>query len=167
MNVKRAKYGRLKGLEHHDLNIDALNMPASEESSFFNYDRMAIYFGWIPLLTDNTHILTWISHGKYKGRCVACLVPRVETYVFVDCFDVALSLRYDIRKTNRRTLSFTIPTDSDAVFKILVKLGATSVFHLMSNISAARKMFGRDGTTTTGWVRSMSNISDVRTEFDL
>lgn len=53
--VQKAKYGRVKGLRHHDLNIDSLKMVAYADSSFANYDELATQFCYAVLLTNDIH----------------------------------------------------------------------------------------------------------------
>lgn len=137
--IRRAHDGKVKGVRRHDLNIESLEMLVSADCSFAGYDDLATQHGYVIHLTDSTHRANWIYFGTYNCRGVVCFVLGGETYAFADLFDVSFSLRYDISEILRRVFSLTILTDSESLFKPLVKSSTIFKRRFIIGIRAAHE----------------------------
>lgn len=88
------------------------------------------------------------------------------TYAFAGCFDTSFSLRYDISKIIRKFLPITMRTDSESLFKILVKPTTTAERNRRSviEIRAAREVLERKEISCVEWIRSKYNNGDRLTK---
>lgn len=69
-------------------------------------------------------------------------------------------LRYYIEKMVGRRVPLTMLTDSESLFKLIVKSSVTTENRLMVDMRAAREAYERGNISIVGWIWSPDNIAD-------
>lgn len=92
-------------------------------------------------MTDTTKRVNWLAFASYKCRRIVRLKLGGETYAFDESFDIAYSIAHDMQKLLRQTVQITILTDSESMFRLLLKSSTTPEKILIINIRATREAY--------------------------
>lgn len=162
--IRKAKLHSKRGLRQHDLDVNSLRIIAFSDLSFANNHDYGTQLGNAIILTDNTGRANWMSFSSYKCQRVVRTVLGGETYAFADCFDMTFMIRYDMERATNVKIPLTILTDSESLFKVIVKSSTTTEKRFMINIQAAREAFETYEIDNVGWIRTKDNIADGLTK---
>lgn len=91
-------------------------------------------------------------------------VMGAEVLAFADGFDYAYLLRHDLQSVIGHSLPLAILTDSESLFKTIVKSTTTTEKRLMIDIREAREAYGKQEISDVGWIRSEDNPADGLTK---
>lgn len=80
--------------------------------------------------------------------CTVC--TRWQDYAPADCFGAAYATRHALEVIMDHYIPLTILTDSESLFKIIVKSTVTSEKRLMIDIKAITGAYDRNESTSTG-----------------
>lgn len=80
-----------------------------------------------------------------------------EVLAFADGFDYGYLLRHDLQRIVRNDIPLAMLTNSDSLFKTIVKSTTTTEKRLMIDIEAARKAHSKQEISDVGWIRSEDN----------
>lgn len=87
-----------------------------------------------------------------------------EVLAFADRFDYAFLLKHDLQRIIGDDLPLAMRTDSESLFKTIVKSTTTTDKRLMIDIQAARESYGKQEISDIGWIRSEDNPADGLTK---
>lgn len=87
-----------------------------------------------------------------------------EVLAFPDGFDYAYMLRYDLQRILGRTVPLAMLTDSESLFKTILKSTTTTEKRLMIDMQAAREAYGKKEISDVEWIRSEENSADKLTK---
>lgn len=161
--VRKARTVKM-GLFQHSLDLETTRMVVFCDSSFANNADSSTQLGYVILLTDRTKRANWLHYASYKSKRIVRSVLGGETYAFADGFDFAFTLRHDIENILGRKLSITMLTDSESLFKVIIKASTTTERRLMIDIRATREAYVREEINDVGWISSEDNIADAMTK---
>lgn len=69
-----------------------------------------------------------------------------------------------MQKIMSRRIPLQLYTDSDSLFKVIIKNSSTTERRLMIDIQATREAYGNKEIVDIGWVRSEDNPADALTK---
>ena len=151
-------------LRHSPLDENSLHVVGFADSSFSNNQDLSSQLGIIVVLTDATGTANVLHYNSYKSKRVVRSVLGGETYAFADVFDVAYSIRHDLRKILQKDVKLTLLTDSMSLFKVIINSSVTTEKRLMIDISAVREAYERSDIDFIGWISSKNNIANGLTK---
>lgn len=164
--VRRVKENVQRGIMHHQLDLERLRMVVFTDSSFANNRDSTTQLGFMILLTDGTGRANLLHFSSYKSKRIVRSVLGGETYAFADGFDAAYMLRYDLERMLMRRIPMTMLTDSESLFRVIIKASVTTEKRLMIDVRAAREAYQRGDISNVGWIRSAHNLADGLTKFE-
>ena len=162
--ITLAKTYPKRGLRQQSLDAKSLRIVAFSDSSFANLHDQGTQLGYIVLLVDKDMRFNWLQFASYKCKRVVRSVLAGETYAFVDGFDMAYTLRHDLRNIISKDIPLTLVTDSESLFKVIVKSTTTTERRLMIDVKVAREAYARHDISDVGWLRSHNNPADGLTK---
>ena len=142
------------------LDRSTLRLKVFTDSSFANNPNLKLQLGYIILLADASGRANILHFASYKSQRVVRSFMGGETYAFADGFDYAYLLRYDLEDIRDQTIPRTMFTDSESLFKVIVKSTTTTEKRLMIDIKAAREEYDASEISDVGWVSSDDNPAD-------
>ena len=87
-----------------------------------------------------------------------------ETYAFSDGFDFASLMSHDLQRILKRKIPLTMITDSEQLFKIIIKSMTTPEKRLMIDVEAARAAYNEGEIRDVGWIPGAKNSADEFTK---
>lgn len=112
------------------------------DSSFTNCDDMGTKPGFLVLLIEDTGRKNWLTYSSYKRRRVVRSVLSGEKYEFADCFDATYTIKHDIQVILNRNIPPTTLSNSEKLFKIIVKSTVTTERRPMIDTKETREAHG-------------------------
>lgn len=85
----------------------------------------------------------------------------------LDVFDFAFTVRHDRNRTTGRSIPFTMLTESESLFKVIVKASTTTELRLMINIREIRDAYVRGEINKVVWISTAENIADGMTKMSV
>lgn len=85
-------------------------------------------------------------------------------FAFADGFDYGYSMKYDIGQMLNCNIPLLMYTDSESVFKVIIKNSMTTERRLMIDLEATRQAYGSGDFSDIGWVHSEDNPADGLTK---
>lgn len=116
--------------------------------------------GFLVLLCDATDKTNILHFASYKSKRVVRSVIGGKCHAFADAFYYGYSPRHDLEQMLDKTLPLQLHTDSDSVFKVIVKNSSTTERRLMIDLEATREAYGSHDIDDIHWVRSGDNPAD-------
>ena len=153
-----------RGIRQHKLDRNTLSLRAYTDSSFSNTPDLKSQLGFLIVLADSSGRANLLHFASHKSRRVTRSVMGAEVLAFADGFDFAFLLRHDLRGIMKQKLPLAMFTDSDSLFKTIVKSTTTTEKRLMIDVEAAREAYGRQDISDVGWIRSQDNPADGLTK---
>lgn len=89
----------------------------------------------------------------------------VKTYALTDGFYAAYMLRFDLEKILGCRIPLTMLTDSESLFRVIIKSSITTEKKLMVDVRAAREAYHKVEIGDVGWIRSTENLVDGLKKF--
>lgn len=152
------------GLIVHQLDLESLRIVSHADASFANLPDLKTQLGFIVLLTDKTGRVNWLHFRSYKCKRVVRSVLGGETHAFVDSFDAAYAIRHDLETMVGKTVTLSMVTDFDSLFKVIVQSSTTTERRLMIDIQASREAYQERKIDNVGWIKSDGNLADGLTK---
>lgn len=137
----------------HQLDIDFLRIISYAVASFQNLPDLKTQLGFVVLLTDKTSRINWLHFRTYKYKRVVRSVLGGETHAFVNSFDAAYAIRYDLETIVCKSVSLSMVTDSDSLLKVIFQSSTTTERRLIIDIQAGREAYQERRIDEMGWVR--------------
>lgn len=162
--IKRAHANARRGIKHQKLDHRSLSLRVFTDSSFANTPDLRSQLGFIILLCDASGKCNILHFSSYKSKRITRSVLGAEVLAFADGFDYAYLLRHDLRRILDRNITLAMLTDSESLFKCIVKSTTTTEKRLMIDIEAARQAYGKQEISDIGWIRSEDNPADGLTK---
>ena len=91
-------------------------------------------------------------------------VLGAETFALADACDAAIVLQHELKGILKRTLKIRILTDSDTLFKVVIRNAATTEKRLMIDVKAAREAYNQGIIEDVMWIRRDYNLADAMTK---
>ena len=154
-------------LKHHVLNEDSLRLVVFSDASFANNPDLSTQLGYVVVLADGTGRSNILHFSSYKSKRVVRSVLAGETHAFADAFDVAFTMRHELRRLIGKEVKMTMLTDSMSLFKVIINSSVFTGKRLMIDISAARQAYERSDIDHIGWIPSDSNIANGLTKLGI
>lgn len=129
---------RERGLWQHKLNKLSLKMVTYSGSRFANCDDMGTQPGFIVLPNGETGRVNLVIYSNSKCGLVVQSVVADESYAFADCIDAAKAIKHDLQLIMNHGIPLTILTDSEILFKFLLKFTVTTKKRLMIDFKVSR-----------------------------
>lgn len=107
-------------LKHHNSDENSLRLVVFSDALFANNPDMSTQLGYVVALTDNSGKSNILHYSSYKSKRIFRSVIAGETHAFADAFDVAYTMRQEIRRVLRKDVKLTMLTDSMSLFKVLI-----------------------------------------------
>lgn len=158
--IKRAIDNPDLGLIVHQLDLKSLRIIVHTYASFANLPDHKTQLGFFVLLTDDTRRVSWLHYRSYKCNRVVRSILGEEIHAFADAFDASYSIRHDLQNIMIRKVPLCILTDSDALFKVIVKSSNMTKRRLMIDIQAGCETNHNRDIDYMGWIKSKHNIAD-------
>lgn len=162
--IRYVKRTSKRGLMQRRLDMESLKIKVFSDSSFANAEEKRSQLGFVVLLCDDSGRANVLHYASYKSKRVVRSTMGGEVFAFADGFDYGYSLRHDLERMTGRKIPLLMYTDSDSVFKVIVKNSMTTERQLMIDLEATRQAYGRRGISDIGWVRSADNPADGMTK---
>lgn len=124
--IKRVKKEPEFGLIVNQLYNESLHIIVHVDSLFTNLPDLKSQLGFVILLSDKNGRVNWLHFKSYKCKRVARSVLSGETHAFVDSFDAAYAIRYDLEKMIKLNIPLKMVTDSDSLCKVIVQSSNTT-----------------------------------------
>lgn len=124
--IQRVKRNDTRGLIHHDLKLSHLRIIVYTDSSLENNNYATPKLGLLVLLTDNMGRANCLNYFSYNSKRVVRSVLDGKTYAFVYGFDSVFMLRHDVEKMVGFKFPLTMLTDSESLFRIIVRSSITT-----------------------------------------
>lgn len=164
--IKRIKAEPKLGLIVHSLDLESLRLISHADASFANLSDLRTQLGFVVLPIDKTGRVNWFHFRSYKCKRVVRSVLGGETHAFVDSFDAAYAIRYDMQQMINKNIPLSLVTDSDSLFKVVVKSSTTTERRLMIDMLTAREAYQKREIDDMGWIRSDGNLADGLTKMN-
>ena len=87
-----------------------------------------------------------------------------ELHAFSDGFDFAYLIKHDIEDMLGRRVPMMMITDSQALFRVVVRSSTTTERRMMIDLRAAREAYCAQEIDDIGWVESCDNPADGLTK---
>ena len=158
--IKRAQEHPKRGIRQQKLDRGSLTLKVFTDSSFANNPLFKSQLGYIILLTDASGRANILHFSSYKSMRIVCSILGGEVYAFADGFDFAFMLRHDLQEIMGQTIPMSMFTDSESLFKVIVKSTTTTGKRLMIDIQAAREAYDQSEISDVGWIVSEDNPAD-------
>lgn len=162
--VKRAHNNSKRGIRQQLLDTETLSWRVFTDSSFANTPDLRSQLGFIILLCDASGKCNMLHFSSYKSKRVTRSVLGAEVLAFAGGFDYAYLLRHDLQRIFTRDHPLAKLTDSESLFKSIVKSTTTIEKRLMIDFEAARQSYGTQEISDVGWIRSEDNPADGLTK---
>lgn len=154
-------------LKHHALDENSLRLVVFSDASFANNPDMSTQLGYLVTLTDQSGKSNILHFTSYKSKRVVRSVLAGETHAFADAFDVAFTMRHELRKVIGKEVRLTMLTDSMSLFKVIINSSVLSEKRLMIDISAARQAYETNDIDHIGWIPTKANVANGLTKFGI
>lgn len=162
--IKRAHGNSKRGIRQQKLYMDTHSLRVFTDSSFANTPVLRSQLGFIILVCDASGKCNMLHFSSYKSKRVTRSVLGAEVLAFADGFDYAYLLRHDLQRILAQHLPLAMLTDSESLFKSIVKSTTTTEKRLMIDLEAARQSYGTQKISDVGWIRSEDNPADGLTK---
>lgn len=139
--LKRAQEVPKRGIRQQRLNHSELNLMVFSDSSFANNPDLASLFGYIILLADGSGRANILHFASYKSKLIVRSALGGETYAFADGFDYGYLLRHDLERVFGKPIPHAMFSDSESLFKIIVKSTRATERRPMIDVKAAREAY--------------------------
>lgn len=149
---------------NHDPKLAHFRMLVYKYSSFANNNYSTTQLRLVVLVTDNPGRANCLNYYSYNVKGLVRSVLGEETYAFADGFDSSFMLRLNLEKMVGFKVSLTILTESESLFRIIVKSSISAEKRLMVDIRAAGEVYEVGDISDVGWIRSNHNLSDALTK---
>lgn len=159
--VRKIQLTKQRGLRYHRLDLNSLRIIAMRDASFTNNKDLSSQLGNIIVLTDSSQYGNTLSFSSYKSKRIVRSVLGAETYSFADCFDSAYTLKDELYRVFRKTVTIAMLTDSGCLFDVVVKSTRTSEKRLMIDIATARDAYEKFEIDDIGWISGATNMADA------
>lgn len=80
-----------------------------------------------------------------------------KNFAFTDAFDHGYTLKFDLERILRRKVPLLMYTDSDSLFKIIVRNSMITERTLMIDPETTCEAYSRNEISDIGWIRSNDN----------
>ena len=104
------------------------------------------------MLCDATKKCNVLHFASYKSQRVVRSILGGETYAFADGFDFAYLMRHDLQRMLKRKIPLTMITDSEQLFKVIIKSTTTTEKRLMIDVETARAAYNEGEISDVGWI---------------
>ena len=84
----------------------------------------------------------------------------MERFLLLRGFDYGYTLKHDLEHMSTRKIPLLMYTDSDSVFKVIIKNSMTTERRLMTDLEAPRQAYSAREISDIGWVCSADNPAD-------
>ena len=162
--IKYVRRNPRRGLRQQKLDKTTLSVKIFSDSSFANTSTLHSQLGFVALLCDASGKANVLHFTSYKSKRVVRSVMGGECYAFADGFDYGFTLRHDLQNILQRKIPLLLYTDSDSLFKVIVKNSTTTERRLMIDLQATREAYGNHEISDIGWVKSDDNPADALTK---
>lgn len=99
---------------------------------------MTTQLGCTLLLTDDSRRVNWLHYATYKIKIFVRYVLKGETYAFADGFDHSFFMPNYLERLLGRNFPLTILTNSEFLFRIIVKVSPTTERRFTVDFCAVR-----------------------------
>eukprot|EP00737_Agarophyton_chilense_P004282 gb/GEZJ01005307.1/.p2 GENE.gb/GEZJ01005307.1/~~gb/GEZJ01005307.1/.p2 ORF type:complete len:145 (+),score=18.34 gb/GEZJ01005307.1/:960-1394(+) len=113
---------------------------------------------------DDTGLHNIIHYSSYKSRRLVRSTMGAELYAFCDAFDNAYLLKRELQSMLNENVPLNMLTDSDSVFKSIMKGTKSTEKRLMLDIMAARDAYHNMEISKIGWILDTDNPADGLTK---
>lgn len=158
--IKGVYVNKRRGIRQQILDRSSLSLPVFTDSSFANTPNLRSELDFIVLLCDATGSRNIIHFSSYKSKRVSRSVMGAEVLALADGFDYAYLMRHDLQRVLGHPVPLAMLTDSESLFKTIVKSTTTTEKRLMIDIQAAQEAYGKQEISDVGWIRSEDNPAD-------
>lgn len=162
--IKRAHDNSRRGIKQQTLDEKSFSLRVCTDSSFANTPDLRSQLGFIVLLCDSSGKCNILHFSSYKSKRVTRSVLGAEVLAFADGFDYAYLLRHDLKRMLNKDIPLAMLTDSESLFKCIVKSTTTTEKRLMIDIEAGREAYGKQEISDIGWIRTDDNPADGLTK---
>lgn len=83
-----------------------------------------------------------------------------ETYAFADGCNFVYFMRHDLKRVIGRKLPLTMITESEQLFKAIIKSTTTTEKILMIDVEAAREAYNDEEISDVVWMLGKNNTAD-------
>lgn len=161
--IKPAHKNARRGIRHQKLDTESLSLRIFTDSSFANTPDLPSQLGFLLLLCDASGKCNILHLSSYKSKRVTMSVLGAEVLAFADGFDYVYLMRHDLQRIlGHHPLAML--TDSESLFKCIVKSTTTTEKRLMIDIEAAREAYCKQEISDIGWIRYEDNPADGLTK---
>lgn len=108
------------------MDVKSVNLVVFTDFSFANLPNGSTQLAFIILLTDGTEKVNILFYSSYKCKPVMSSVLSQELCAFADVFDVAVSLRHDLKTILNKNLPITMFNNSLVLFNVIAKYTTTT-----------------------------------------
>ena len=84
-----------------------------------------------------------------------------------DACDAAIVIQHDMEKMLKRKFKIKLLTDSETVFKVVIRNASTTERRLMIDIKAAREAYNEGTINDVIWIRRDYNLADAMTKYKI
>lgn len=148
--VKQIQVGPQRGIMQQILDNCTLSVRVLPDSSFANTPQLRSQLGFLVLLCDGSGKCNVLHFSSYKSERVTRSVMGAEVLAFADGFDYAYFLRHDLNRISGQNQPLAMLTDSDNLFKTIVKSTTTTEKRLLIDIEAATDAYSRQEISDVG-----------------
>lgn len=90
-------------------------------ASFVNLNDVKNKLGFVIILTDDTKNINWLQYRSYNWKTVVKSVLGGETHAFVDAFEAAYEITYDMSNTLQIRIPLNIVAKYEPLFNVIVQ----------------------------------------------
>lgn len=138
--ITRAQVAPKRGVRQQRLDQSTLRIKVFTDSSFENAEGNKLQLGFVFLLCESSSKYNILHSSSYKIQRVVRSVLGGETYAFANGFDFAYLMRHIMQSMIGTKIPLTTITDSEKVFKVIVKSTITTEKRLMIDVEDAREV---------------------------
>ena len=162
--IRRVQSTLHRGIRQTKLDKKSVHIKVFVDSSFANTPDLKTQLGFIVAQSDNSKRCNILHFTSYKSRRTVRSVMGGELYAFSDGFDYAYLMKHDLEDIFGRRVPLMMLTDSEALFRVVVRSSTTTEKRMMIDLQAAREAYCAQEIDDIGWIRSNDNPADGLTK---
>ena len=162
--IKRVHSTAKRWIRQQKLDSESLLLKLFTDSSFANTPELRSQLGFLVLLCDATNKCNILHFSSVKSKRASRLVIGSKVLAFADGFEYAYKLKIVLERVIGKNLLLAMHTNSESLFKTIVKSTTTTEKRLMIDIQAARNAYAKQEIGDVGWIRTEENQADGLTK---
>ena len=161
--IKYVQSNPLK-MSYPKLDLESLSIRAySDASHASNFDGSS-QLGYIVVLRDKHSRFSILQFKSAKCHRITKSAMAAETCAFVEAFDVAWTMKYELELLLKRQVPLQMLVDSKQLFQSISHGTRTKEKRLMIDLAASKQAFNRKEITDLGLVRTNHMLADCFTK---